>query len=334
MVRYTSIFPYYASPTHIRHPWIRGYWNDIWIDYCNCIDYSLYPAPHLYPASFSNKKSLCSIALYAKYSIPNEFISTAQSRFDILLLGALLASSAVGEYQVSMQLTLAGTFVSAVMSQGLMARVSNHWSRNNSDAVINDVTNSLSYASVLAIPIFFGAAAMPNDLLVTVFGPQYAGGGLILVGLALFRVVKVQSAQLISTMAGLDRPDISMWIGIVVLILNIGFGYILLLKYGVLGVVIATILSEVVRYAALAYTTKQFLPSVQLFSRPLRRQLIAGVVMFVLVDRLHMLNGVSWWGELLLLIGLGGTIYSTTLLMISKSFRDTVKGVVLDALAD
>ncbi|MFC4543271.1 lipopolysaccharide biosynthesis protein [Halosolutus amylolyticus] len=278
------------------------------------------------------RESLFSIASYAKYSIPNGFIGTAQSRFDILLLGALLTSSAVGDYQVAMQLTLAGTFIGAVTSKGLMARVSEHWSRNDKSAVVTDVTNSLGYASVLAIPIFFGAAAMPNTLVETIFGSQYTGIGLVLVGLAFFRVLKVQSAQLQSTMAGLDRPDINMRIGIIVLILNVGLGYLLLLKYGILGVVGATIISEVVRYTALAYMIKQYLPDVPLFSQPLRFQLFAGSVMFVLVDHLHTTTGVSWWGDLLILVGLGGLIYFGSLTVISESFRITAKGILSDAL--
>lgn len=280
-----------------------------------------------------SKESLRSITTYAKYSIPNGFIGTTQSRMDILLLGALISSSAVGYYQVSLQLTMVGTFIGGVTSMGLMARVSDHWSRNNTAAVINDVTNSLGYSSLLAIPIFFGAAAMPNDLLVTVFGSQYTGIGLVLIGIALFRILNLQSSQLSSTVAGLDRPDINTRIGVVTLVLNIGLGYVLLLKYGTLGVVAATIISEVLRYAALAYAIKQCLPRVPLFARPLRHQLVAGSLMFVVVDRLHAAIGVSWSGELLGLIGLGGVVYFTALTVISESFRVTAQGVLSDAFA-
>ncbi|PSQ06193.1 polysaccharide biosynthesis protein [Halobacteriales archaeon QS_6_71_20] len=280
---------------------------------------------------FPSQNTLISIGSYAKYSVPNGFIGTAQSRFDILLLGALLASSSVGNYQVSMQLTLAGTFIGAVVSKGLMARVSEHWSEDDREAVITDLTNSLSYASVLAIPIFFGTVAMPNDLLVTIFGPEYSGIGGVLVGLSLFRVLKVQSSQLRSTVAGLDRPDINTRIGLLVLILNVGLGYLLIIEYGILGIVTATIVSEIIRYVSLAYIIKQYLPSVRLLARPIRHQLFSGALMFVIVDRVHTNVGVSWWGELLLLIGLGGAIYFLTLLLISRSFRITVRGVFADA---
>lgn len=278
-----------------------------------------------------SRNSLTSIASYAKFSIPNGFIGTAQSRMDILLLGAILSSSAVGEYQVSMQLTMVGTFIGSAASAGLMARVSDFWSQGNPEAVVDDLSNSLGYASVLAIPIFFGAAAMPNDLVVTIFGSQYSGIGSVLIGLALFRVVDMQSTQLKSTISGLDRPSVNTRIGILVLVMNIGLGYVLLLKYGILGVVVATILSEAVQYIALSYTIKQYLPEVPLFSRPLRHQILSGVVMFVLVDRAHAIVGISWWGELLLLVGLGGAIYFSVLVAISESFRVTVRGILADA---
>jgi len=284
------------------------------------------------PASPS-RESLSSIASYAKFSIPNGFIGTTKSRMDILLLWALISRSAVGKYQVSMQLTMAGTFIGGVASMGLMARVSEYWSQNDSAAIVNDVRNSVGYASILAIPIFFGAAAMPNDLLVTVFGSEYSGIGSVLVGLALFRAIAQQSSQLKSTIAGLDRPDINTRIGFLVLVLNVGLGYVLLLEYGIVGVVVATVISEIVQYTILAYTIKQQLPEVPLFARPLQHQLLVGAVMYLLVDRLHTMTGVSWWGELLVLIGVGGLVYFTGLTAISESFRATVRGVLSDARA-
>ena len=276
--------------------------------------------------------SLSSIASYAKYSIPNGFIGTTKARIDILLLGAFISSSAVGEYQVSMQLTIAGTFIGGAAASGLMGRISAHQSQNNTSAVVNDVNNSLGYASILAIPIFFGATAMPNELIITVFGQQYGDTGLILVGLALYQVISMQSAQLSATVAGLDRPQVNTWVGILVLILNICLGYVLLIAYGSLGVVIATIISVIVQYISLSYVIKSQIPDIALFSRPLQHQLIAGVVMFICVDTLHNMIGISWWGELAMLVSTGGLIYFVVLIAISGSFRITVRGIISDII--
>lgn len=280
-----------------------------------------------------SRRTLASIGSYAKFSVPNGFLGTAKSRVDILLLGALVSSAAVADYQVSMQLTMAGAFVGTASSAGLMARVSDYRSRGDSEAIVEDVTNALGYASVLSVPIFFGAAAMPGDLLVTVFGPQYAGVGPVLVGLSLFRALNAQSRQLESAISGLDRPDVNTRVGALALVSNVALGYVLLLEYGVLGVVAATVVSEVVQYGALAYAVKRQLPDVPLFSRPLRHQLLAGASMFVVVDRLHAAVGVSWWGELAALVGVGGAVYFAVLAAVSRPFRVTVRGILADLRA-
>lgn len=281
--------------------------------------------------SIPSRASVASISAYAKYSIPNGFLGTAQSRVDILLLGALLTSAVVGEYQVAMQLTMPGTFIGGVAAAGLMARVSENWTQNNEYAIVTDVTNSLGYASILAIPLFFGAAAMPDDILITVFGSEFGGIGVVLIGLALFRVLNLQTMQLSSTVAGLNRPDIGTWTSIIVLTLNVVFGYVLLLYYGIIGVIAATIISELVKYGITAYTVKQYLPEIQLVTRPFCHQLLAGGVMFAIVDRLHAFTGVSWWGELAFLVGVGALVYFVLLIKISEPFRVTIRGVVADA---
>lgn len=281
-----------------------------------------------------SRDSIASIASYAKYSIPNGFIGTAQSRMDILLLGAVLSSAAAGKYKVALQLTMVGTFVGGVMSKGLMARVSEFWSRDDREAAVEDVSNALGFASVLSIPIFFGAAAMPEDLLVTVFGPQYSGVGTVLVGLALFRALNMQSQQLGSTIAGLDRPDINTRIGLAVLVTNLALGIAFVVEFGVIGVVAATVISEVFRYGLLAAIVKRTVPDINLLARPLATQLVAGAAMFLVVDRLHALVGVSWVGDLVALVGVGAVVYLGILTAISDTFRRAIRGVVGDAVSE
>ena len=277
-----------------------------------------------------SRTTVSSIASYAKYSVPNGFLGSARSRIDILMLGAFLSSAAVGKYQVAVQLTMAGTFIGGVSSSGLMARVSNNWSKDNQAQIKEDVTNSLGFASLLAIPILFGGAAMPNDLLEIVFGSKYSDAGLVLIGLAMYTVVRMQSTQLSSTIRGMNQPDTITKIGVVNFVLNVTVGYILLIKYGIIGVVIATVLSEVISYAISSYIIKQKLPDLALFPSPLRHQLLSGLFMFLVVDYIHSKVNILSWKDLGLLITLGGVLYFIILLTISKSFRNTVRGVLLD----
>lgn len=279
------------------------------------------------------KDTISSIRAYAKFSIPSAFVGTAQSRVDVLLLGALIATTdAVGYYEVALKLTMPAIFIAGVMSSGLLGRVSNLLSRGK--PVEEDVTNSLAYAGLLATPIFFGALAIPEPLLVTIYGGDFRPAVTFLAGLALYRLLSTQTTQLTSVVAGLDRPDVNMWLSAGVLVLNVILGYALLRAIGPVGVVIATIASECIMYLGSAYIVKRNLPGVQLAPRPLLEQLGAGVVMYVVVEQSYHITGVRSWIDLGLLLAIGGVTYFAILVAVSKELRFTVRGILSDALAD
>lgn len=277
-----------------------------------------------------SRETLRSIWTYARYSIPNGFVGTTQSRVDILILGALLATtSAVGYYETALKLTIAATFVTDAMSVGLMARVSNLHSRGKS--VSRDVNNSLSYTSLLAVPVFFGALAMPEALVVTVYGADFRPAGPFLVGLAFYQVLYTQVEQLGSVVAGLDRPRRNLVVSAASLVVNVVLGVGLFYVVGPVGVVGATIVAEALKYVVLGGTVKRALPDVVMVPRPLRHQALAGGLMFVVVDRAHSLVDVSSAIHLVALVGVGAIVYGTVLGAISTEHRTTAVGILRDA---
>lgn len=279
------------------------------------------------------RQTISRIAGYAKFSIPNGFIGTTQSRVDILLLGALIATTdTVGYYEVALKLTMPGIFIAGVTSSGLLGRVSNLMSRG--DPVEEDITNALAYAGLLATPLFFGALAIPEPLLVTIYGGAFRTAAPFLAGLALYRLLSTQVNQLTSVIAGLDRPDVNMWLSAAALILNVVLGYALLRTIGPVGVVVATIASECLKYLVSAYVIKRNLPAVRLVSRPLLQQLGAGVIMYVIVEQSYQVTGVRSWIDLALLLAIGGVTYFGILVAVSREFRQTGRGILADALAD
>lgn len=283
--------------------------------------------------AFPSREAVLSITNYAKFSVLNGFIGTAQSRVDVLLLGALIASTeAVGYYEVALMLTVPAIFIGEVTASGLLGRVSNLVSRG--DPVEEDVTNALAYVGILATPIFFGALAIPKPLLVTIYGGSFRGAVPFLAGLALYRLLSTQTNQLTSVVAGLDRPDVNMWLSAVALVLNVILGYALLRAIGPVGVVIATIASECLKYLGSAYIVKRNLPGVHLIPRPLLEQLGAGAVMYIVVEQSYHITGVQSWIDLGLLLAIGGVTYFAILGAVSKELRFTVRGILSDAFAD
>lgn len=276
--------------------------------------------------SLPSRDVLLSLWEYARYSIPTKILSRTYTRFDTLLLGFLLTQSAAGDYGVAARLTLPAIFVADMVGSGLMVRVSNLQSKGRS--VSEDVSNSLAFSSVLSIPIFFGAAAIPSELIVTLYGEEFLSAVPLLVGLAFFRFVQTQSLPLTNAVNGFDRPDVNLRLSAVVLAINIVAGVGLTLWLGAIGVVFATIMAETLRYLGIAAFVRSEFSNVDFFPRTLLEQFGVGVVMFVVVRFAADAIAIRSWIDLIALIGLGAVVYGTLLLLVSRRLRITARAIL------
>ncbi|KZN24110.1 hypothetical protein A4G99_06570 [Haladaptatus sp. R4] len=108
--------------------------------------------------SFGVVKSVWS---YARYTMPSFLIGETYDRLDILLLGTILTQAVVSDYEVAMKLTLPAIFLTGAITNGLMPKISNIHSRRGDPS--GDISNALSYSSIVSIPIFFGALSMAQN---------------------------------------------------------------------------------------------------------------------------------------------------------------------------
>jgi O-antigen/teichoic acid export membrane protein len=273
--------------------------------------------------------TLGSLWEFAKYNIPSNLLGKAYDEFDSILLGAMITTAVVGEYQAAFKLTLPAAFIGTVIVSGLVPKVSNLSSRG--EAATDDIQNVIAYSSILAVPIFFGALAISEQLIVTAYGGKYRDGAILLIGLALYRLFETQRLIFDGTFKGLDRPSVVMKIDAFALALNIVVGVVLVYVMGAVGVVIATVLAEVSRYVILAVLIRDYVEGVTLVPRPLQEQLVAGVVMFVAVELSARFVGASTWLNTAVLVGLGGVVYVGILLVISTNFRVTIRSLYEDS---
>lgn len=274
-------------------------------------------------------ESLRAIWRFAKSSIPNGVVGTAQSKMDVMLLGALVGPGIVGNYEVALRVTLPAMFVAGVASSGLMGRVSNL--RSKGQDVHGDVQNNLAYASLVAVPLFFGAAVLGGPVVVTLFGGEYAEAGAFVAGLALFHLFRSQKVILVATIDGFDRPEQNLRISTGVFALNLVLGVGLFFLVGPIGVVFATVVSEMLGYGVRAVLVRRLVPGTSLLPRPLADQLASAVVMAGVVYGARSVVSLGWWGNVLLLVGVGVATYVVTLVAISEPFRGTVRAVASDA---
>lgn len=278
--------------------------------------------------SIPKRETLRNLWSFARFSIPSDFVGAAYGRIDILLLGAILGTGAAGQYQIAYQLVLPGAFLAMVMGSGLFAEVSSRVSHGESAE--QEVTNNIAFASLLAIPLFFGALAMPEAIIVTVFGSNYKPATTLLIGLGVFQILSTQTGQISAVISGYDRPDLNLKITAATLATNLVFGVVLVYQIGMVGVVIATIIAEATKYVLLNCYARRYV-SYSMFPEPVRHQFLAGVSMFFAVETLH-----RWWGvqsviDLLGLVGTGAAVYGVLLVALSDIFRVTARGILLDA---
>lgn len=278
--------------------------------------------------SIPSTETLRSLWAYAKYSIPGTLVGKAYAEFDILLLGFVLSTAEVGQYEVAYKLTIPATFVYSVICTGLMPKVSSLSSKD--EDVTMDVTNALSYASLLAVPLFFGALAISKYIVVTIYGPEYSAAATALIGLTLYRLVASQTEVYQSTLDGLDYPDVGMKIDTATLAVNIAFGLALVYEFGIIGVVAATVVAETFRYLLSARAISVRADEVPFIPRPLRDQVVAGIVMFVLVRISSEAIPVRSWVELGVLVGIGALTYGAVLFGISEGHRQTLRSIASD----
>lgn len=265
---------------------------------------------------------------YARFSILAATASKAYSRLDSFLLGLILTPAAAGQYEVALKLTLPAMFVSQITGSTLMAKVSNL--DTDDQSVATDITNTVAFSSIFAFPMFFGGLVVSKPLVVTLYGPEYAAAAPLIVGLALFRVLQSQTTPLKEAINGLDRPDLNVKIGLGTVAINAVLGVALTLEYGLVGVVIATVLSEALRYGMTVVTVRRLRPNMDPFSRTIVEQGTAAGVMALVVFVAHQVVPVASWIHLLGLLGLGAGVYGALLISISPKLRLTVRAVLED----
>jgi O-antigen/teichoic acid export membrane protein len=266
-------------------------------------------------------------AAFAKWSVPNAFTSNLYQRVDVLILAALVGSTAVGVYEPALRLTVPALFVAGGVGDSLTVKASGLTSLDRD--VLHDMKNAVSYTGLLAIPIFFGALAMPTALMRTVYGPTAAAGALALVGLAAFQVFNAYRIPFDKVVNGIDRPELQLLVGGFTLLVNVPLAVALAGPYGLEGVVLATVVAEAVRFAVYQVVALRVFGTV-VFTRPIVEQFAAGVVMFGAVELVTARVGITSWLVLVGVVAAGAAVYFGTLVLVSPHFRLTVGNVAAD----
>ena len=276
--------------------------------------------------SLPSRETARNTAVFAKSIVPTYLMQNLYSRLDVLLLYVVVGSSAAGLYEPALRLTVPAVFIASSINDSLSVKASGLHSLDES--VVEDLRNSLSYTALFAVPVFFGATAIPELLMGTVYGPDFRDGALALVGLGLFQVFNTYRKPFNSVIYGMDRPDLLLRVSTLTLLVNVPLAVVLGFEYGLVGVVAATVVSEAVRVVTYLVVAHRLFDQV-LLPRPVLHQFVAGAGMFGAVEGMtRLLDVPAGWPWLLSVVGFGAATYFALLTLISGHFRLTVREVL------
>ena len=267
------------------------------------------------------RKTIKRIYTFARWTVPTGLLTNFYSSADIIIITTVVGSAATGQYTVAMQLVMPAALLASSIRNALGVQASGRSSVGQ--AVDQDLINAISYTGLFAIPILFGALAMPQAIPRTLFGSDFSSAGAALVGMALFQVGNVYAKPFEATFEGIDRPGVIFRVNMIILLIHLPLAVLLGMNYGLVGVVGATVFAEGVRiftyqYIALRQFNRIIVP------KPVGEQLLSALLMFLALKFALIEVSVRNWIILVALVGGGAVLYFAVLLMISSDFRITV----------
>lgn len=266
---------------------------------------------------------------FARWSIPSQVLEAFHKRLDVMVLTVFAGSAAAGVYEAAKRLTMPGVVLSLSVSEALVVKVSGLDSLGRSEDVQENAESALSYAGIAAIPLVFGTAAFGDALLVTVYGTEFADAGLVLALLALFQAIHVYRFPFRAVLDGSDLPRANVRVGGGVVALNLIGSVALVGPLGALGVVLATLGAELLRFGYYQRLSTDVFGRV-FAPRAWSWQLIAAVGMYIgLVVAMWSPWFTPWrLGSMLQLVAIGLFLYVSLLITLDRTVQIHLRRVV------
>ena len=265
-----------------------------------------------------------SLVRYAKFDFVAGSSHSIHNWADVLIIGYFLSSSAVGAYEVAWRITVLAGMLSSSLSQVLFPEVSNADARDAIDRIREAISTAIIWSIFLAVPAFFGALLLSDEILRVVFQIESAAAGIALAVLLFGKIFHSQFTPLNRALSGIDRVDLSARATGVSAVVNIVMNVVLVWYAGLVGAAIATTLSMITGFVlAFAYTRSRIA-----FRYPVPETGVivgAATVMIAVLFVLINLVTIATIPRLVAVVVVGGAIYVVTLLA-----HDMTRGFIFE----
>lgn len=199
------------------------------------------------------------------------------------MLGQMDGVSSVGYFDNSDKIIKMVLAIVTATGTVMLPHVANSFAKGKYTEVSQLLANSFDFVSFLAIPLMFGVSAISLKLAPWFFGSDFKEVGPVMmiesIVILLIAWSNVTGQQFLMPTNKIKYYTISVTIGAIInLLLNVP----LISLYGVIGVAISTVISELVVTSYQLYKVKLYI-SLKLMFTNVYKYLIAGIIMFIVV---------------------------------------------------
>jgi O-antigen/teichoic acid export membrane protein len=184
------------------------------------------------------------------------YLTLLYYRLDVLMLSKMKGFSEVGYYSVATRLTESLTVIATSLMASFFPLLARAF-RENRTEFESLVSKALKWLLLLGLPIALGGSFVARELIVLLFGTEYAPSGLTLGILLWYTFFGFLSILFVNLLIVCGRQIVDTWISLFLVLANAGMNFWLIPRWSYNGAAAATVLVEVLGSAAMGfYLTK------------------------------------------------------------------------------
>ncbi|MFB6107488.1 MAG: polysaccharide biosynthesis C-terminal domain-containing protein [Haloplanus sp.] len=269
---------------------------------------------------------MTSLVEYARYSWLAGLRWQTFTWMDTIVLAFFVNRTLIGVYEVSWNLATVLALISVSIRRTLFPEMSELGVTEDYGRIKHYLTEGLSFAGIFAIPGFFGALVVGPRLL-SIYGPAFQRGAVVLLVLILVRLVATYESLFLSTLNAIDHPDTTFRINVLFIVTNVSLNVLLVWLFGWIGAAVASLVAMSVALVAnyIALTALIGAPSLP-FGDIVYEVVAAASMAFVLRVLLSRVPASTF--TTILLVGFGAVVYLTVLVGLSPTVREKAVSLV------
>lgn len=247
---------------------------------------------------------------------PMTIVSNFHHKLDVLVLGFIVGFASIGRYELSLKLVIP-VMLAATTASGLMA--TRLRSENSEYKAIELVKNSTASSTILAFPVLAIMSALSVDTIRYIYGEQFIEiTWLVLIILSITQLFVALRTPLNLALRSLNKNKTVLTVQTIALITNLPLSIHLAKNHGILGVIGATLIVEILTVLAYMIFIKSELtaafPTIELF-----KQTMSAMLAFIVAFSAFYLGIISNYFVYTSIVLLGLSVFTIT--YVSTSYR-------------